>query len=103
DPGGERELGVLVERLHSRALDLTRPPWEVHLIENLERGRFAIYCKVHQSLMDHVSLMQLLTGALTPGRGADPMPFWAVVSQDSARSRSFAAAADALRGLSRDS
>jgi len=103
DPGGERELGMLVERLHSRALDLSLPPWEIHLIENLERGRFAIYCKLHQSLMDHVSLLQLLTGALTAGRGSDPVPFWAIVSQDSARSRSFDAAAEALRGLSRDS
>ncbi|MEH6637080.1 MAG: wax ester/triacylglycerol synthase domain-containing protein, partial [Halioglobus sp.] len=31
-PGGERELGVMVSRLHSHALDKTRPLWEFHLI-----------------------------------------------------------------------
>jgi diacylglycerol O-acyltransferase / wax synthase len=31
-PGGQRELGVLVSRLHGHPLDLHRPLWEVHLI-----------------------------------------------------------------------
>ncbi|MFZ4760463.1 MAG: wax ester/triacylglycerol synthase domain-containing protein, partial [Burkholderiaceae bacterium] len=44
-PGGERELGQLVARLHSQPLDLARPPWEFHLIEGLAGGRFAIYVK----------------------------------------------------------
>ena len=53
-PGGERELGVLISRLHSIPLDPTRPRWEFHLIEGLDRDRFAIYCKVHHTLMDGV-------------------------------------------------
>src|SRR5450432_2526535 len=31
-PGDERELGILVSRLHSNSIDFHRPPWEVHFI-----------------------------------------------------------------------
>lgn len=51
-PGGERELGVLVSRLHSQALDMSRPPWECYLIEGLEQNCFAIYLKIHRALVD---------------------------------------------------
>ncbi|MFI5506889.1 wax ester/triacylglycerol synthase family O-acyltransferase [Mycobacterium sp. NPDC051804] len=51
-PGDERELGILVSRLHSQNIDFTRPPWELHFIEGLEGGRFAIYMKIHHSLVD---------------------------------------------------
>ena len=46
EPGGERELGIMVSRLHSPALDRNRPLWEFHLIEGLERDRFAFYVKI---------------------------------------------------------
>jgi hypothetical protein len=50
-PGDERELGILVSRLHGYHVDFHRPPWEAHLIEGLEGGRFALYVKVHHSLV----------------------------------------------------
>src|ERR1041384_3569712 len=40
-PGDERELGILVSRLHGNHVDLHRPPWELHLIKRLDRGRVA--------------------------------------------------------------
>jgi diacylglycerol O-acyltransferase / wax synthase len=78
-PGGQRELGELISRLHANQLDLHRPLWEVHLIEGLERNRFAIYNKVHHSLVDGVSAMRLITRALSTDparRGMDW--FWTV-------------------------
>ena len=65
-PGDERELGILVSRLHAIPLDFHRPPWEVHLIEGLEGGRFAMYAKVHHALVDGYSAMRILANALTP-------------------------------------
>jgi len=64
-PGGERELGQLVARLHSQPMDMSRPPWEFHLIEGLEGNRFAIYLKLHHSLIDGISGVRLLTRCMS--------------------------------------
>jgi WS/DGAT/MGAT family acyltransferase len=78
-PGGQRELGILVSRLHSHPLDLHRPLWEVHLIEGLEGNRFAIYTKTHHSLIDGVSGMRLIMRALSTDPDERGMPaFWTV-------------------------
>lgn len=64
-PGDERELGILVSRLHGYHVDFHRPPWEAHLIEGLEGGRFALYVKVHHSLIDGFSAMRILNRSLS--------------------------------------
>ena len=64
-PGGERELGVLVSRLHSNSLDFTRPPWELHLIEGLADGRIAFYSKIHHSVIDGYTAMQSMIRTLS--------------------------------------
>jgi diacylglycerol O-acyltransferase / wax synthase len=76
-PGDERELGILVSRLHSNKIDFHRPPWEVHLIEGLEGGRFAIYFKVHHALIDGYTGMRLLLRSLSfdPAERDRPMFF----------------------------
>ena len=64
-PGDERELGILVSQLHSQPLDFSRPPWEVHLIEGLERGRFALYAKIHHALVDGYTGARMLARSLS--------------------------------------
>jgi diacylglycerol O-acyltransferase len=85
-PGGQRELGILVSRLHSHPLDLHRPLWEVHVIEGLEGERFAIYAKMHHSLIDGVSGMRLILRALStdPEKRGTPA-FWTVGEGDRSR------------------
>jgi diacylglycerol O-acyltransferase len=75
-PGGERELGVLVSRLHSNPLDFDRPLWEIHLIEGLHGGRFALYAKLHHSLADGISGVGLLNYSEDPATSRTP-PVWA--------------------------
>lgn len=53
-PGRYRELFGLVSRLHSQLLDRSRPLWEIHLIEGLERRQFAAYLKFHHAAIDGV-------------------------------------------------
>jgi diacylglycerol O-acyltransferase / wax synthase len=59
-PGGERELGVLVARLHSHPLDLSRPLWEAHVIEGLAGNRFALYFKAHHCAIDGIGAMRMV-------------------------------------------
>lgn len=76
-PGDQRELGVLVSRLHGTPLDFHRPPWEAHFIEGLEGGRMAIYFKVHHALIDGYTGMRILTKSLSkdPDERDTPMFF----------------------------
>ena len=73
-PGRVRELLALVSRLHGTLLDRHRPLWELHLIEGLEDNRFAIYTKVHHSVLDGVSALRWMQRALTADPGETDLP-----------------------------
>ena len=78
DPGGERELGIMVSRLHSPALDRNRPLWEFHLIEGLERDRFAFYVKIHHALVSFLDCVPTVLAMLSDSaRDRDMPPLWA--------------------------
>ncbi len=76
-PGGLKELMILVSRLHSTLLDRNRPMWEMHFIEGLEGNRFAVYFKMHHSLIDGVGGMRLMESCLSTQRNKKLPPPWA--------------------------
>jgi diacylglycerol O-acyltransferase len=61
-----RDLLELVSRLHGTLLDRHRPLWEASLVEGLSDGRFAVYTKIHHSLLDGVSAQRLMIRAMSP-------------------------------------
>lgn len=64
-PGGNSELFSLISRLHGERLDRRRPLWQVHVIDGLDDGRFAIFTKAHHALFDGVSFLSLLRRSLS--------------------------------------
>lgn len=72
-PGGEIELGQLVERLHSQPLDLTKPLWEAYLIEGLADRRFAFYFKAHHCATDGLGAVETIKAWLSTDPAALPM------------------------------
>jgi diacylglycerol O-acyltransferase / wax synthase len=58
-PGSMQQLRDLVSRVNSRRLDRSRPLWEVYLVEGLRGGRFAVFSKAHQVLVDGVHTLDL--------------------------------------------
>ncbi|QYL26194.1 putative diacylglycerol O-acyltransferase tgs2 [Mycobacterium shottsii] len=59
-PGRVRDLLELTSRLHTSLLDRHRPLWELHVVEGLSDGRFAMYAKMHHALIDGVSAAKLM-------------------------------------------
>jgi diacylglycerol O-acyltransferase len=73
-PAGMAELWALVSWLHAAPLDHDRPLWEIHLIEGLADGRYAVYIKVHHALADGVRAMEMLRTALSGDSGQRGVP-----------------------------
>jgi WS/DGAT/MGAT family acyltransferase len=60
-PGSEAQLRALAARVHSQALDRSKPLWEMWLVHGLEGDRFALISKTHHALVDGVSGVDLAT------------------------------------------
>jgi diacylglycerol O-acyltransferase len=76
-PGGEKELGILVSRLHSNPIARDGPLWELHLIEGIAGRRYAFYLKVHHALIGDVNLSEIfMASLLTTAKHQDVRPIW---------------------------
>lgn len=66
-PGRMQDLIALVARLHELHLDRAFPLWRMYLIEGLNDGRLAIYCKMHRALGDgETGIDKMLRSVLGP-------------------------------------
>ena len=80
-PGDWRQLCIQAARIFARPLDLSRPPWEVTVIEGLDnipsvpKGAYAMLTKVHHAAIDGVSGVDMMNAlhTMTPDRDA-PLP-----------------------------
>ena len=88
-PGRVRDLLELTSMLHTSLLDRHRPLWELHVVEGLNDGRFAMYTKLHHALIDGVSAMKLMQRTLTVDPD-DPevRPMWSLPRRKRPQSQS---------------
>lgn len=79
-PGRIRELLEMVSRLHCGHIDRAYPLWRVHLIEGIEGGRIAVYMKIHHSMIDGMSGMQMVIRSMSTSRAESKKlpPFWEI-------------------------
>jgi diacylglycerol O-acyltransferase / wax synthase len=73
-PGTEEQLRALVARIHSQALDRSKPLWETWLVQGLQGGRFALISKNHHALVDGISGVDLMTVLFDLAPVPQPVP-----------------------------
>ena len=80
-PGDWRQFCIQAARLHARPLDLSKPLWELYVIEGLDnvegipKGAFAFVLKVHHAAIDGKSGVEMLTAIHTQSPDlSDPPP-----------------------------
>ena len=72
-----KSLYDFVAKLHEPMLDRTRPLWELHVIDGLGEGRFAVYQKIHHSVTDGVTMVDWLTDSLSKSADDSTLtPVW---------------------------
>lgn len=99
-PGRIRELLALVSAEHSHLMDRERPLWQCHLVEGLQDRRFALYTKIHHSMVDGISAMRMAQRALsTDPHERDMPPLWMQPPRPRTQERSEGARMDVLSSL----
>jgi WS/DGAT/MGAT family acyltransferase len=94
-----KSLYRLVAKLHTPMLDRSRPLWEVHVIDGLENGRFALYQKMHHACADGMTMSRWTSESLA----SDPKdvalkPIW-TLQHSVRRSRARSDERETLRTL----
>ena len=87
-PARVRELLMYISKEHSRLLDRAMPLWECHVIEGIcpetenSPERFALYFKIHHSLVDGIAAMRLIQKSLSQS-STEPMtlPVWSLMAR----------------------
>jgi WS/DGAT/MGAT family acyltransferase len=106
-PGDWRQFCVQAARLHARPLDLSRPLWELCVVEGLDNidglkpGAFGLVLKVHHAAVDGVSGVEMITAIhsqtadiVDPPAPANP---WKPEDEPSPLARSATAMLNAIR------
>ncbi len=81
-PGDWRQFCIQASRIHARPLDLSRPLWEIYVVEGLDSllelpaGSFALLTKVHHAAVDAAggSRIAMLLHDITPNVVAPTPP-----------------------------
>ena len=88
NPGRVRELLMYISKEHSRLLDRAMPLWECHIIEGIlpetEGGpeRFALYIKIHHSLVDGIAAMRIVQKSLSQSATESMnLPIWSSMTR----------------------
>ena len=67
----------LVATLHTPMLDRTRPLWELHVIDGVSEGRFALYQKMHHAYADGVTMARWTAEGLASSASETTLtPVW---------------------------
>jgi WS/DGAT/MGAT family acyltransferase len=77
-PGTDEQLKRLAGRVVSQPLDRSKPLWELWVVEGLSANRFAIIAKIHHSMIDGISGVDLTTILLNvvPTSEIEPAAEW---------------------------
>lgn len=77
EAGDRRRFEAYVSGWLATPLDLSRPPWDVHVVTGLPDGEFAVLLKLHHSLADGAGAVEVageLFDQSLPTRPAAPPP-----------------------------
>lgn len=81
-PASMSELLTYISQEHGKLLNRANPMWECHIIEGIEGNRFALYFKIHHSMLDGVAALRLAQKSLsTSPTERVNLPIWSLMTR----------------------